>query len=340
MRNNRGFTLLEIVIAVAIIALMAGAVTPLVFREIQAAKEDATTSELAAIKTGLQDFFADTGRFPSESEGLVALVTDPGLAGWSGPYVGGGSRSPALEVASDAFGGSYLYDLHPTTNPPGAADALVASGGADQTVTFGSVGGTWNLAGSGDDLVVLVSAGSLNREKILLTRTRMETIAEAIRNYYRDNAAFPATLNDLVDEYLDRGISGSALTDAWNFSFSITDDGNTPPTLSIISRGPDQTDNSGAGDDLVLQVSSIPPGRATTLQRLEIAQTALNSDPAAALSGDWASDRATLGLATVFLNDGWGHPFLINTTSRVIYSGGPDNDGSTVVDNLPRGVGP
>lgn len=340
LKNNQGFTLLEIVIAVAIIALLAGAVTPLAFKEIQRAKEDATLAELDAIKTGLKEFFADTGRFPTEGEGLVALVSDPGVSGWAGPYVGGGNKNPADEVASDAFNTDYLYDLSPTTNPAGAADALVASGGIDQTITFGTVGGTWTLTTDGDDLLALVSAGSLNRDKVLTTQTRMEAIGEAVREFYSDNASFPATLNDLVDDYLDQGMASSALTDAWNFAFTITDDGGTPPTLTVISRGPDQTDNGGGGDDLALQISSIPPGRRTTLSRLEIAQNALNSDPNTGLTGTWSSDRASLGLDSVFEKDGWGHTFLVNTGSRVIFSAGPDNNGATLTDNLPKGVGP
>lgn len=340
MKNNRGFTLLEIIIAIAIIALMAGTITPLVFKEIQRAKEDATLSELGAIKVGLQDFFADTGRFPTEGEGLTAMVTDPGLNGWSGPYVGGGSRNPITEVTTDAFGSLYQYDLAPTTNPAGAADALIASAGSDLQMTFGAVGGTWTLAAAGDDLLVLVSAGSLNREKILTTQTRMEAIGRAVRLYFQDNATFPATLNDLVDDYLDLGMESSALTDAWNFTFGLSDDAGAPPTLTILSRGPNQVDNSGGADDLVLQISSIPPGRTTTLNRLEIAQTALNSDPMATLTGVWSTDLATLSLSSVFATDGWGQPFEINTASRVIYSSGPDNDGSTVTDNLPKGVGP
>ncbi len=97
----------------------------MVFKELQRAKEEATVAELQAIKSGLEDFFADTGRFPTEAEGLLALVADPGVTGWSGPYVGGGHRNPSEEVASDAFGSNYLYDLTPTTNPAGVAEVLV-----------------------------------------------------------------------------------------------------------------------------------------------------------------------------------------------------------------------
>lgn len=338
--NNRGFTLLEIIIAVTVVAIMAAAITPMAYKEIMRAREEATLGELQAIKNGLEEFFADTGRFPTEGEGLTALVNDPGVTGWSGPYVGGSSQDPASEVLDDAFGENYLYDLSPTTNPAGAADVLVASGGSDQSITFGSVGNTWTIAGNGDDILVLVSQSALNRDKTLLTQQRMQVIGEAVRAYYADNSAFPATFSDLTGQYMDAGINSEALKDPWNFSFTMASDGGTPPVMTITSRGPNQADNSGAGDDIILQISSVPPGRTTTLRRLDVAQNALNNDAAATLSGTWATDLATLGLSSAFENDGWGQTFQVNTASRVVYSRGPDNDPNTISDNIPKGVGP
>ena len=56
--KRTGFTLMEIVIALAILALLAGTLTPLVYRQIQQAHEEATLAELAAIQDGLQDVFS------------------------------------------------------------------------------------------------------------------------------------------------------------------------------------------------------------------------------------------------------------------------------------------
>ena len=338
--KRQGFTLMELVIAMAVIAIMAGTVVPLAFNEIQRAREEATLNELAAIKTGLEEFYDDTGRFPLESEGLAALVNDPGVTGWSGPYVGGGRQDALTEVGADAWNSAYIYDLAPTTSPAGAADLLVASPGSDGVFTLGGLGSTWTVSGDGDDLLALMSRGSLDRDKIRVTEERLNALADAAREYYRDNALFPGTISDLVGPYLDTGLDGEALQDAWNLSFEMLDDGATPPSLTLSSRGPDRTDNNGAGDDIVVVVSSRPPGRQTTLQRLEIAQTALNSDPVLALTGHWPTDSAALGLAAVFTADGWGHALAINTSSRVVYSPGPDNDPATTADNLPRGVGP
>jgi len=194
-----GFTLIEVVVAVAIVAIMAAAITPLAYREITRAREEATLDELAALRNGLLEFYEDTGRFPSEAEGLGALLTDPGANGWQGPYVGGGNGLPLVEATTDAWGDPYLYDLRPTTVPAGAADLIVASGGIDGAVTFGSVGGTWTVGGAGDDLLALVAVGPVNRGKLEDCETELKAIAEAARRYFEDRAAFPNDASDLID---------------------------------------------------------------------------------------------------------------------------------------------
>ena len=338
-RRPTGFTLIEIIIALAVIALLAGTIAPLAYREIQQAREEATLKELAAIQKGLREIFDDTGRFPSEAEGLAALVVDPGITGWSGPYLGGNQGDPTIEVNTDSFGETYHYDLAPGTDPAGAADVLVASSGLDRNLTAGRVGSTWTLDAEGDDLLTLVSAGALNRDKIRQSQDEMEAIGQAARQYYMDHASFPASLGNLTQNYMDLGFEGEAYVDAWNNPYTIVEDGAIPPSLTITSRGPDQSDDGGAGDDLALTVSSIPPGRTTTMLRLEIAQAALNNNPGTLLSGDWAVDLGSLGLPPAFANDGWGRRFQINISARTIYSTGPDGNHATLSDNLPAGVG-
>lgn len=340
-RGRTGFTLIEIIIAMAILAILAGAVTPLVFKELVRAREEATEIELNALQEGLLNFYEDTGRFPSESEGLVALIVDPGLAGWAGPYVASERIDPAEDVGEDSFGDPYLYDLAPATNPPGSADVIVASGGADHLVTFGSVGGTWNVSAAGDDLLALVSTGPMNRNKIAVGERELEALGEASRHYYEENRTFASDPNDLADNYLDRGLDGDALIDPWNrpYELNIDNSGDTP-VLTVLSYGPDRLDDGGGDDDLMLSVSSVPPGRKTTRYLLAIAQTVLNENSSLVLSSNWAAVRADLGLADAFAQDGWARDFQINDTSRTVYSAGPDGNPGTTADNIPAGVGP
>ena len=342
-KTASGFTLIEIVIAVAMVAVLAGAMVPLVFREIQATREDATLEELKAIRTGLLECYEDTGRFPTEAEGLAALVADPGINGWQGPYVGGAQGDPAVEVNDDSWGAQYSYDLDPTTDPVGAADVVIVSPGIDGALSFGAINGTWTIDGVGDDLLVIVSIGPMNRDKTMVTEYEMEAIGEAASRYFADQAAFPTTTGQLSGTYLHPGLDNTAFIDPWNTAYQLTVDSSGPgaPEFIVTSFGPDRADNSGAGDDLVLTVSSVPSGRASTMYKLEIAQNALNQDGTLILLGNWPSnDRPALGLATNFDNDGWGRPFEVNIASRSIFSPGPDGDPATTTDNVPAGFGP
>ncbi len=342
---NAGFTLLEIVVAVAIIAIMAGAITPLVFRELMSARAEATDRELVGYEKALTEFYEDAGRFPTEAEGLGALVIDPGVANWQGPYVGTERGDPSQEVTTDSFGNNYVYDLQPTTNPTGAGDLLVASSGVDQALDSGNLNQPWDLTADTDDQVMLLSLAPINRNKEIVCQQELDVIGDASREFFIDNAAFPANTGLLIGTYLDAGVGNAALIDPWNTAYMliITGAATPSPQLEVRCYGPDQTDNGGAGDDISLIVSSIPPGRSTTQYRLDITQAALNANPGLVLVGAWngvAGIRAALGLNSVFDDDGWGSPFDINVASRVVFSIGPDGNAVLTADNLPAGVGP
>jgi len=341
--SRQGFTLIEIVIAVAIVAIMAGTIAPFAFREIARTREDATGRELAVLHNGLLDFYEDTGRFPSEAEGLLALVTDPGVTGWAGPYVGGGAGQTDVAVTTDDWGLNYAYDLSPVTSPVNAAQVLVASAGSDRVLTMGSVGNTWNLNTTGDDLHTLVVAGPRQRAKTQAAIVEMETIGDAGRRYFSDYAIFPNGTGAITGSYMDPGLNGGAFVDPWQKAYQFTVDNGSPqpPTWVIRSFGPNQVDENGGGDDLTLNINSAPPARRTTLTRLSVAQLVLNQDPNLNLSGNWAAtDRGALNLSNVLDNDGWGREYQLNVNSRLIFSMGPDGNAATTTDNIPVGAGP
>ena len=337
-----GFTLIEIIIAVAIVAILAGTIAPMAFKEIIKTREEATIKELQNLNTALLEFYEDTGRFPAEDEGLAALIADPGINGWQGPYVGGDRSDPLTEVTTDSFDETYIYDLDPDTNPAGVADLILVSSGADHVLTFGRLNNTWTLAADGDDLLNLVSAGPVNRDKHQLCEDELRVIGEAASRYFVDHAAFPTGAGDLTDNYLDAGIGGENFIDPWNTTYVLAQTGGGGSPLVFLARsfGPNRSNDEGGGDDLTLNVSSVPPGRKATLYKLEIAQTVLNSNGSLVLSGVWETDLLALGLDTSFGADGWGQALQINVTSRTVFSVGPDGNASVVSDNLPVGVGP
>ena len=76
--NEQGFTLLEIMVVVVIIGLLVAAVAPQFIRQIDTAEINRAKQDLRSIETSLQLYRLDNFRYPSTSEGLDALVTNPG----------------------------------------------------------------------------------------------------------------------------------------------------------------------------------------------------------------------------------------------------------------------
>lgn len=104
-RNTRkGVSLLEIMIVLAIIALVVGLAAPRVIESFGRAKSQAASVQMNGIKGALQLFYVDVGRYPTEAEGLNALLQQPsGAANWKGPYI------DAATDITDPWGRVYLY---------------------------------------------------------------------------------------------------------------------------------------------------------------------------------------------------------------------------------------
>lgn len=338
-QSRAGFALMGVLVTVAVIAILAGVLGPMAYRQMMEKRVEDTRQEMLAIESALLSFFQDTGRFPLESEGLAALTENPGVSGWQGPYLSGVQFLASEEIEKDGFGENYVYDLQPAVTPGTSCDVLLVSGGSDNTISTGALNLTWNLANVDNDLLVFVDADRVNRTNISTSQEEMQTIAEAASRYFQDNAEFPASLNDLLGTHLDASFSGQALTDPWLNNYAITVDNNaTPPTLVISSFGPDGS--AGGGDDIQLAVDSVVPGRRATQHLLQIAQVAVNANPGLNLTGNWDVDLVTLNLSSALATDGWGKLFEEAMSTRTILSAGPDGDYFTPSDNIPPGVVP
>ena len=64
----------------------------------------ATVASLQAVQAGLRAYQVDCGSYPSESQGLMALIRDAGVPKWKGPYVRG-------SIPADAWGTPFLYSF-------------------------------------------------------------------------------------------------------------------------------------------------------------------------------------------------------------------------------------
>jgi general secretion pathway protein G len=103
-RAQAGFSLMELLVALVILALVMGIVAPRVIGYLSRAKSQTAEAQVKNIQGALDLFLMDVGRYPTETEGLEALMEAPaGSAGWAGPYL------EEEVVPTDPWGKPYLY---------------------------------------------------------------------------------------------------------------------------------------------------------------------------------------------------------------------------------------
>ncbi|WP_105435894.1 type II secretion system major pseudopilin GspG [Neorhizobium tomejilense] len=99
-----GFTLVELLVVLAIIGLIAALATPQVLRYLESAKVDTTKAQIRNFESALELYYIDTGRYPTTEEGLGALATRPtNAATWNGPYIKNAG------VFADPWSSPYQY---------------------------------------------------------------------------------------------------------------------------------------------------------------------------------------------------------------------------------------
>ncbi|MFN2397819.1 MAG: type II secretion system major pseudopilin GspG [Gemmatimonadaceae bacterium] len=113
-RMRTGFTLIEMLVVIAIIAVLAAVVAPAVFRNVGDAKANAARSQIEIFALALDAYRLDNDHYPSSEQGLVALRTLP-VAGaaprnWRGPYL-------RRVVPADPWGRPYIYVAPGVENP-------------------------------------------------------------------------------------------------------------------------------------------------------------------------------------------------------------------------------
>src|SRR5271155_2474735 len=126
-QSESGYTLLELLIVLAILGLIVAFAAPKVIGYLERSKTRAAEIEISNISAALDLYRLDTGSYPSADQGLKALIDCPaGATHWHGPYL---NRRDGI---IDPWGRPYLYTPPTEGSPP-----IVYSYGAD-----GKPGGT------------------------------------------------------------------------------------------------------------------------------------------------------------------------------------------------------
>jgi general secretion pathway protein G len=132
-QKSGGFTLIEIMIVMVIIAMLAALVGPRVMGALSSSKLKATKIQIETLSASVDAFHLDVGRFPTQLEGLKVLVENPEktpIANWRGPYL------KKNTVPNDEWGNAFIYEIPSKHKMPFDIYSLGADG---------------KLGGTGDD---------------------------------------------------------------------------------------------------------------------------------------------------------------------------------------------
>ncbi len=122
-RRHRGFTLIELMVVILILAILASLIVPKVVGRTSQAKVSAAKTDISQLASLISGFRIDCDRYPSTEEGLNSLRVCPsGLEGkWRGPYT-------TKDIPVDPWGNTYQYSYPGSTGPE---SFILISYGAD-----------------------------------------------------------------------------------------------------------------------------------------------------------------------------------------------------------------
>ncbi len=313
MRHQKGFTLIEMVVVLSVMAIVAGTLVPAGMQILENERERVTMDNMDAIAEGVRSYYRDVGQWPPTT-GVTApqknlrylydRTLGGAIPGWRGPYISSNFLS------TDAADNTILYDKWRTAYravPDTSSNNYILgiqSAGRDKTFQTN----TNQMTAQGDDIVRQVYVGDLTivEQEDVVTNS-MKEIANAVRSYYRDIGQWPPTTGvtpperNLLYLYQNPGITGwngpyimssllpkttednTVLYDKWRTRYRVTPDTTYPNTvLRIQSAGSDKVHQTSVihttaqGDDIIVNVYVSDIQREVTLTEIEAINEALD----------------------------------------------------------------
>lgn len=119
--RSAGFTLLELLIVMIIIGLLAALIGPKMIGRVGESRQTVAKQQIEGFGSALEMYKLDTTKYPTQEQGLEALVSEPqGVNNWKGPYL------KKKFIPKDPWGNEYIY-----TYPGANGDYDIVSYGAD-----------------------------------------------------------------------------------------------------------------------------------------------------------------------------------------------------------------
>src|SRR3990172_10658241 len=117
-KNRKGFTLIEMLIVIVVIAILAMIVIPRLLGAGRKAKESALKGDLQQLRNSIQQFEADCGDYPASLGQLMTVPSGNGgngialdAVGWQGPYM----RTPDGNLPKDPFTSATVWTYTATS---------------------------------------------------------------------------------------------------------------------------------------------------------------------------------------------------------------------------------